>query len=209
LPNHQIRKFGTLGYVVAQQAPNGVIHILTTETQPCLNYELNEAWVFSDAGDIQAEDTGGVIKCFSENYPNGKLRSEWSARICPHGRYLLDGLETDYYPDGHKEHVVNYHDGLKTGTETFWGPDGTRLWSWQHDLKTHTSVWTHYWPDGRKKVESTWNTRPRARDLDRSFFGLVADGPFYQWNKDGSPARAGSFTNGVYLGRGPLPPRQP
>ncbi len=53
-------RIGTLGYVTARQAPNGVIHILTTETQPCLHYELNEAWIFSDAGDIAPETSGGM-----------------------------------------------------------------------------------------------------------------------------------------------------
>ena len=65
LPNHQYRKYGTLGYVTARQAPNGVIHVLTTETQPCLHYELNEAWINSDAGDLAPETTGGEIKKFS------------------------------------------------------------------------------------------------------------------------------------------------
>ena len=208
LPNHQFRKFGTVGYVVARQAANGVIHILTTETQPCLDYEMNEAWIFSAAGDLAPEHSGGVIKHYSERYPNGNLRSQWSARICPHGRYLLNGLETDYYANGRKEHVVTYSDGLKEGPETFWASDGTKLWSWEHNLKRHTSVWIHYWPNGRKKDESTWNTRPRARDLDRSFFGFVANGPFYQWNDDGRPASAGAFTNGIYAGSRPLPPPQ-
>ncbi len=209
LPNHSFRKHGTVGYVVARQAPDGVIHILTTETQPCLDYELNEAWIFSDAGDLPPESSGGVIKHFSESYADGKVRSQWSARICPHGRYLLDGPETDYYPDGRQEHVVAYRNGLKTGTETFWAPDGTKLWSWEHNLGRHTSVWIHYWPDGRKKIESTWKTRPRARDLDRSFFGLVANGPVYQWAEGGQPVFAGYFDNGIYAGTRPLPPAQP
>ena len=45
LPNHERGTNGTLGYVTARQAPNGVIHVLSTETQPCLHYELNEAWI--------------------------------------------------------------------------------------------------------------------------------------------------------------------
>ena len=209
LPHHARGTNGTLGYVTARQAPDGVIHVLTTVTQPCLEYELNEAWIFSAAGDLPPENSGGVIRHFSERYPDGKVRSRWSARICPHGRYLLEGPETDYYPDGRQEHVVTYRNGLKTGAEAFWAPDGTKLWSWEHNLGTHTSVWIHYWPDGRKRIESTWNTRPRARDLDRSFFGLVANGPVYQWNEDGQPVFAGYFDNGIYAGPRPLPPAQP
>jgi hypothetical protein len=199
LPNHIYRKYGTLGYVTAQQAPNGVIHLLTTATQPCLHYEMNEAWIFSDAGDIAPETTGGTVRKFSENYPDGQVRSRWSARICPHGRYLLDGRETDYYDNGRKQHEVTYAGGRKTGRETFWSPDGHTLWTWSHDLKHNTAVWIQYWPNGRKKSESSWNTEPKAQDLARSFFGLVADGPAYEWAEDGTLKRTGLFVDGVEI----------
>jgi antitoxin component YwqK of YwqJK toxin-antitoxin module len=199
LPNHEYRKFGTLGYVTARQAPNGVIHILTTETQPCLHYELNEAWIFSDAGDIAPENSGGEIKKFSENYPNGKIRSQWRARICPNGRYLLDGKETDFYESGVKQHEVTYANGRKTGEEIFWSPGGDKIWSWTRHLENNTGVWTIYWPNGRRKSQSTWNTKPTARDLNRSFFGLVANGPAKQWNEDGSLKFSGNFSDGLLL----------
>ncbi len=206
LPNYQRGTNGTVGYVTARQAPNGVIHVLTTVTQPCLDYEMNEAWVFSDAGDIAPETSGGTIKKYSENYPNergseigGRVRSQWSARICPGGRYLLDGLETDFYRSGAKQHEVTYASGRKTGTETFWSADGKKLWSWEHDLKNNRSVWTQFWPNGKKKMESTWNTRPEARDLKRNFFGLVADGPAWQWNEDGSVKFSGNFSSGLLV----------
>lgn len=199
LPHHEDRQFDTLGYVTARQAPNGVIHVLSTMTQPCLHYELNEAWVFSDAGATPAETSGGVVKKFSENYPNGKLRAKWSARICPNGRYLLDGRETDYYESGAKQHEVTYASGRKTGRERFWTADRKLLWGWQHDLKNHHSVWTQYWPNGKKKLQSTWNTRPDARDKPIAFFGLVADGPVKHWNEDGSLKFSGNFSNGLLI----------
>jgi antitoxin component YwqK of YwqJK toxin-antitoxin module len=205
LPNHERGTNGTLGYVTAREAPDGVIHILTTETQPCLHYELNEAWIFSDAGDIAPEKAGGKIKKFSENYPSGKLRSQWSARICPNGRYLLDGKETDFYESGARQHEVIYASGRKTGGETFWSPDGKKLWSWSRDLKNSSATWTQFWPNGRKKNQSAWNTKPRARDLNRSFFGLVASGPVYQWNEAGELTHAYNFTNGIFAGALPLP----
>ncbi len=203
LPNHERGTNGTLGYVTARQAPNGVIHILTTETQPCLHYELNEAWIFSDAGDIAPENSGGKIKKFSEKFPNGKLRSQWSARICPNGRYLLDGKETDFYENGAKQHEVTYANGRKTGKETFWSADGTKLWSWTSDLEKHSAVWQQYWPNGVEKLESHWNTRPAARDLHRNFFGLVADGSTLQWNADGKLLHAYNFVDGSFLGEIP------
>jgi hypothetical protein len=211
LPHEADRKYGTLGYATVRQAPNGVIHVLTTMTHPCLHYEFNEAWAFSDAGDLAPENRGGRVKKFSERYASGKLRSKWSARICPNGRYLLDGGETDYYENGGRQHRVTYASGRKTGTETFWLPDGTKLWSWQHDPKRNTSTWTHCWPNGRKRLESQWDTMPEARDLDRSFFGRVANGPVHHWNRDGRPDGTSSdrFTNGVLTGSLPVPPLPP
>jgi len=199
LPNYQRNTNGTVGYVTARQAPNGVIHVLTTVTQPCLDYEMNEAWVFSEAGDIAPETSGGTIKKFSEKFPNGKVRSQWSARICPGGRYLLDGKETDFYDTGAKQHEVTYANGRKTGTETFWSADAKKLWSWKHDLKNNRSVWTQFWPNGKKKSESTWNTHPQARDLKRSFFGLIAEGPAQQWTEDGTLKFSGRFSNGLLV----------
>ena len=200
LPNHEFRKNGTVGYVTARQAPNGVIHILTTETQPCLHYELNEAWIFSDAGDIKPEASGGEVKHFFEKYPDGKPCSQWTARICPNGRYLLYGQEIDYYENGAKQHEVAYWNGWKTGPESFWSPDGKLIWSWQHDVKNHHSTWTQFWPDGRPKLRSTWNTKPEARDLKRSFFGLVANGLVFRWNENGDLAAEYRFTNGIFAG---------
>ena len=200
LPGHQRTNHPTLGYVTARQGANGVIHILTTVTQPCLHYELNEAWIFSDAGDLAPETSGGVVRKFSENFPAGPLRIMWSARICPNGRYLLEGTQTTFYENGHRQHEVAYVAGRKTGPEMFWSPTGAKVWSWNHDLQNHTSVWTHYWPNGGKRIESTWNTKPEARDLPRSFFGLVVDGLVRQWNEDGSLKFSGHFVNGVLAG---------
>jgi hypothetical protein len=200
LPGHQRTNHPTLGYVTGRQGANGVIHILTTVTQPCLHYELNEAWIWSDAGDRAPENSGGVVKKFSENYPNGIIRSQWSARICANGRYLLDGRQTDYYASGAKQHQVTFKNGRKTGAETFWSADGKKLWSWSHDSKNNCAVWTQYWSNGKKKSESHWNTLPQARDLKRNFFGLVADGSAKLWNEDGSLKFSGEFINGLLAG---------
>ena len=203
LPHEADQKRGTLGYATVRQSPSGVIHVLATMTHPCLHYELNEAWIMSDAKDIAAETAGGSIKTFSEKYPGGAPRSTWSARIRPNGRYLLEGTETSFYENGQKEHEATYENGRKNGTETFWAADGTKLWSWSHNPQKNTSTWVHYWSNGRKRIESAWSTRPKARDLDRTFSGLVANGPTYHWNRDGSPANAYEFKNGLLVG--PLP----
>jgi hypothetical protein len=196
LPPHHTIGHPALGYATLSQAPNGVIHLLTTKTLPSLHYEFNEAWVWSDAGDITPENSGGKIKDYAEYYPSGTLRSKWSARICPEGRYLLNGDQVDYYEDGTKEHVVTYKNGRKTGEETFWLPNGTRHWTWQRDLKNNRAIWTHYWPNGNKKIESEWNTKPEARDLNRLFFGYVAHGPSRHWDEQGNLVAKHIFVNG-------------
>src|SRR5262249_39337643 len=88
LPHEKDRKNGTLGYATVRQAPNGNLHLLATMTSPCLHYEFNEAWIFSDAGDLTPESTGGRIEKFTEKYADGSSRVTWTARICPNGRYL-------------------------------------------------------------------------------------------------------------------------
>ncbi len=199
LPHERDHRHGTLGYATVRQAPNGVIHVLATMTHPCLHYEFNEAWVLSDAGDVAPETRGGRIEKYSERYPGGAVQATWSARICPNGRYLLDGVETSYFENGRKEHEVTYVNGRKTGEETFWAADGTRLWSWTHHPDRNQSTWTQYWSNGRKRLESNWITQPQARDLARSFFGLVADGPAYQWNADGRMEQTHRFAGGILV----------
>jgi len=200
LPHGADKKYGTLGYATLAQAPNGVIHLLATMTQPCLHYEFNEAWVWSDLGDIAPETTGGTIQQYEEKYPNGHTHATWSARITPGGRYLLHGKETTFYENGSKEHEADYANGLKTGQETYWAPDGAKIWSWSHDAENHTSTWTHYWRNGKKRIESVWDTRPKARDLDREFYGFVANGPATLWTEQGKVDRVYTFTNGMFAG---------
>jgi len=202
IPAHHRTNHPSLGYCTVRQAPNGVIHLLTTVTLPCLHYEFNEAWFWSDAGDLAAEHSGGTITDFSESFPNGKLRSKWSARVCPNGRYLLNGKQADYYNNGAKQHEVSYVNGRKTGEETFWTEDGTMMWKWKRDLKKNQAVWIQYWPNGKRKSESTWDTKPEARDLKRNFFGYVADGPSRQWNENGDLIESRSFENGALEGAG-------
>jgi antitoxin component YwqK of YwqJK toxin-antitoxin module len=220
LPHESDRKFGTLGYAAVRQAPNGVIHVLATMTHPCLHYEFNEAWVLSKEADITAESNGGTIRQYRETYPDGHVRATWGARICPNGRYLLDGTETTYYENGNKEHEVTYQSGRNTGSETFWSIDGARVWSWMHRAEQNMSTWVHYWNNGTKRIESSWSTRPTARDserepsparssseqhIKRTFVGLVANGPAYHWHQNGTPASAYNFTNGILAGTLPLP----
>lgn len=197
LPHNSRRAHPSLGYATVRQAPNGVIHILTSANYPGLHYELNEAWIWSDAGDMQQETVGGKVERYTERYPDGRIKAAWSAWIGPNGRYLLHGDLTDYYPDGTVQHKASYKYGRKRGTELFYEPDGTLRWRWERDLKRNRGVWTQYWPNGRKRVESNWNLKPTPRDLERPFIGYVAEGTATHWNEDGTRKAVYRFEKGV------------
>ena len=197
LPQDGRQPYTSLGYATVRQSPNGIIHVLGTKTVPGLHYEFNESWLWSDDSDITPEHDGGALKTFTENYPNGQLKAAWGARICPNGRYLLNGLMTEYYPDGSLQHEVTYHNGRKTGREIYMNADGTKRWTWERSLLTNHGVWTLYWPNGNKKIQSNWQTYPQARDANRRYYGCVADGPSLHFDKDGKLLHTYVFRMGV------------
>jgi len=195
---HEHRLHKTVGYTTVRQSPNGMIHVFATMTHPCLHYEFNEAWITdSVAGDIAPEIAGGKVKSYKEKYPDGKLRAIWKAKVTPGGRYLLNGTEKYYYPNGKKQREVKWVNGRRDGIETLWESDGTRVWSWNHDLANNVSTWTHWWKNGQKRLESQWNTNPTARDLPgRHFPGLLAHGTATHWDENGRMKEVYTFFNG-------------
>ncbi len=88
----------TVGYTTATQAPNGVIHIVTSKNQPAVHIELNEAWV-REGGAESPPPPGMISGPVVVRYPGGKPM--WEAR---------------------------YESGRKTGTETWWTPAGRKQW---------------------------------------------------------------------------------
>ena len=198
LPQDGRQPYTSVGYTTVRQAANGIIHVLGTKTVPGLHYEFNEAWIESDEGDMQPESEGESIKEYKEYYKDGKLKAEWTACICENGRYLLYGLLKDYYPDGSVQHSAYYENGRKTGREIYKNPDGTTRWTWERSLVTNHAKWTQYWPNGNKRVESQWLTRPMARDAARCFFGYVADGITTHYNEEGKVQKTYKFSNGHY-----------
>ncbi|HUT34486.1 MAG TPA: SUMF1/EgtB/PvdO family nonheme iron enzyme [Planctomycetota bacterium] len=178
LPHESRRHDGaTVGYSVARQAPNGVIHLITSMNHPSLHFELNEAWILSkEAGaDAGASD----------------------------GRYLLEGKQTWAYPSGQKQWEVTYHQGRKLGEETHWTSGGTTDWSWQHRPSTGsgrgepaeprddgTSVWTQWWPDGKKKAESTWRDHR-------------CEGTATRWDRSGKVVSQCEFADGALAKQSP------
>jgi formylglycine-generating enzyme required for sulfatase activity len=170
------RKRNSLGYSVAKQAPNGVIHLITSCNHPGLHYELNEAWILGDATFADNDPAMNWsratqianVQSHCENHPDGSPRVTWSSGLADDGRVLLHGQETWFYPDGAKQRSVDYQLGVKTGRETYWTPTGAKEWEWDHRADG-TSVWRTWWSDGSLRSESTWKDHRLVPGTDRLF----------------------------------------
>jgi formylglycine-generating enzyme required for sulfatase activity len=169
----------TIGYSVARQGADGIIHVITTMNKPCLHLAMNEAWILSgehtpytdDALMANSAQTVSAVRRYEEHYPTGRLMAEWHAGIGDDGRYLLHGAETWYFENGDKLYEATFERGVKTGTETLYRRTGTPEWEWYHEVGG-VSRWTVFWPGGEKKSESAW----------RQFH---ADGPAKSWSPEG------------------------
>ncbi|MHC4060246.1 MAG: toxin-antitoxin system YwqK family antitoxin, partial [Planctomycetota bacterium] len=189
---HEEEPVITIGYSVARQGPNGMIHLITSMNESALHFTFNEAWLLakdtrqekmSDA-ELMASTAGSVsrVKAYQENYPDGKKRIEFHGGIGDDGRFLLHGPETWYYPDGTTQRQADYDKGRKVGAEKYLSRDGRKIWIWEHK-KDGSSTWTQYWPTGRKKAESTW------KDFKCNGMSTV-------WDRDGDVITSFEFANG-------------
>jgi len=148
----------SVGYVIARQSSDGLIHVVTTTE---LHVTLNEAWILQGlVAEAQpaTEPTKlvpGSVKQYRENYENHQPKVVWSAGIGTDGRYLLHGTETWYYKNGKRNWQLDYKAGRKTGTENYWSPAGSLRWKRQHN-NDGTSIWTIYDEQGKIKATSVW-----------------------------------------------------
>lgn len=86
---------------------------------------------------------------------------------------------------GEKAYEVTYRDGNKTGLETYWSPEGHIIWQWDRSAGG-IGIWTHYWPNGKKKQQSDWH-------------GEVANGPAVLWDRSGRAIGHYQFKDGVIV----------
>jgi len=188
-PEYQ-REPPTLGYSAARQAPNGMIHLVTTMNTPCLHFEFNEAWILSGAATPAADSElmksraskVRKVETFTEKFADGRMKSRWSGGVADDERFLKDGDEKWFYPNGKLQYEASFKLGRRTGTETFYRPDGTVEWRWKHK-RDGTSTWTQFRENGRKKSESTWR-------------GSIAHGTARTWNGAGRALSEANFTAG-------------
>jgi formylglycine-generating enzyme required for sulfatase activity len=148
-------KHDTIGYSVAIEGTNGMIHLISSMNQPNLHFEMNEAWILDSSQTGMQPEPVGKIRSYEEKYPDRKIKAAWSVKITDDGQYLLDGKQSWYYQSGQEKWLVEYKDGYKTGTETYWRSNGTKKWQWQHKADG-VGTWTQWWPNGTKKAQSHW-----------------------------------------------------
>ncbi len=179
----------TVGYVAAAQGPDGIIHVVTSQTRPSITLSFNEAWL--DAPDAPLTDAAlddndvtsvSDVKVHEEKGANGKLRGRWSGGRGNTGAIVFDGPQTWYHPNGKVAWEVTYRLGQKTGLETMFDVEGRRLWT--RDLKADgTTVWTRWWSNGQMRSQSSWR-------------GEFAEGPAKTWDETGHPVSNVLFVKG-------------
>jgi formylglycine-generating enzyme required for sulfatase activity len=193
IPDHQGAKSantaGTLGYSVARQAPNGVIHLLATMNHPAQHFELNEAWILGTGGtEAAAVRPAKPLPPQIERDQAGRRRVRHGL-IAADGRYLRHGTERWYHPDGRLAYQAEWKRGYRVGLERWLSANGQPIWEWEHrgapaENSTGTrSTWTHFWPNGRMRRQSSWQ-------------GHLADGPARSWDQRGLPVDRLILRNG-------------
>ena len=180
--------FGTVGYCDAVQSPDGLIQLLCSKGKPSMHFTMNEAWILSsETGEAGLESESEIttrtpIVENEEKWPKGKRMLVESFRQTSKALPVLDGRMVCFYEIGGKEYEVTYRNGKKTGTETYYGLDGSPLWKRDY-APDGTMVWTTFWPDGSRKSESHWK-------------GPMAEGITTLWKKIGTVAQTYTFKDG-------------
>ncbi|GGA54153.1 hypothetical protein GCM10011507_01720 [Edaphobacter acidisoli] len=148
----------TVGYVTSTQSADGVIHIATSKNKPNYEIELNEAWILDKSAGADASEVSGPtaeVKKFTERYPGGELRAEWSAGRGADGRILLDGPEKFFYRSGRVMWSMTFRAGKKVGEEDYFRADGTRVWTKTYGADCEWT-WVNFDTEGKRVATSRW-----------------------------------------------------
>jgi hypothetical protein len=89
-----------------------------------------------------------------ESWPNGKVRAEWSTGRANDGEILLEGPEAFNFPDGRLQWSAHFHLGRKTGAETLFREDGSKIW--QKDWEGNQWTWRAFGASGQQTAISHW-----------------------------------------------------
>jgi hypothetical protein len=148
-------EISTVGYTTATQGPNGVIHVVTSKNLPDFHIELNEAWVLEGGSENSGSADLKDMRKYREDDADGKTRAVWRGGIAGDNRFLLDGEQTFYYPNGRKQWQANFRAGRRTGVETWWNEDGGTRWQRRYESEDFWT-WKIFDARGQLKAESRW-----------------------------------------------------
>jgi hypothetical protein len=154
---------------------------------PAQHFELNEAWIL--AGETGARSLPpGVERRRPRQIEYDRTRQRRIRRvqdglIAADGRYLRHGSERWYHENGRLEYVAEWTRGERVGRESWFDAQGRPVWTWDHRPGNAGSTWTHYWPNGQRRLLSTWRS-------------LVADGPARAWDRRGRLTSRFNLRNG-------------
>ena len=84
----------------------------------------------------------------------------------------LNGLQTNYYDNGHKKLEANYKDGDLEGKSTFWYENGHIEAEMNYKNNKKEGKWTEWHENGQKKLESNYKNDKQ-------------DGEMTNWDVDG------------------------
>lgn len=204
LPGQQPRKKdgdifgggGTVGYSVTCQSPDGMIHLVTSNTHPCLHFSFNEAWLYQPVPEQQPSDSQLLepeqkqveqVKTFQEQYPSGAVRCQYAGGQEAGGRFLLHGEERWYYETGELEAVYHYSHGKPVATHTRYHKNGNKDWEWEY-YSDNTARHSTYHATGTLRSTAGWR-------------GKMAEGLAQTFREDGSVQSEVWFAKGEIVKR--------
>jgi antitoxin component YwqK of YwqJK toxin-antitoxin module len=118
---------------------------------------------------------------FEEYHANGNIRLRYSGGIANDGRFLLDGIEEWFYPDGKIKYTAFYKLGKKTDPEKFFSSNG--VLTWERRFQGNGFTWKQYWGNGNPKSESHWKN-------------MKCEGEAKRWSLDGTLIKKVTFNKG-------------
>jgi len=196
----------TLGYSVCRQTEDGMIHVITSNNRPLLHFEFNEEWLISHEGESPSDEVlmkshatkiVSDIETFEEHYEDGSIRCKWSGGIADDGRFLLEGEDIFYYPDGEIMTKGEYHLGKRIGEYVYFDEDGFKVFQWNH-TEDGFDILTTYYPGSN-------NIKTRARFKDKKAEGLAQT----FGRKKGNVTGEYQFENGIMISKKDLKKEEP
>lgn len=202
---HEFGGHSTLGYSVCRQSKDGMIHLVTSNNRPLLHFEFNEAWLMNHEDEAPAEEilmasnatAISQIQTFHEYYEDGTLRCKWSGGFADDGRFLLEGEDVFYYPDGSVQSKGEFHLGQRIGEYKIYDPNGYPVLQLNH-TQDGFDVLTTYWVDSDK-------IKTRCRFKDKKAEGLAQT---FGRNK-GNVTGEAIFENGIMISKKDLRVAEP